>query len=315
VRLVSAGIPLATAQRVSLSAALALVAALAFATPSLAATPDVLGALPAQVAQPVGNVAATVAPAAPAVPAAAESVRHTVEAAVPPAPRVAGERAEGASPGATPAPVAADPAAADQVAADPVAAVDRTTGQLSRGAPAQPPTGALPPALGDALRAVGDTLRGLMPAGAPIPPLFGGAGLTRLTEAVLGGLVPTHTLDTAAPVVRLPSPASDGLLAAGAGQGAPPMARRAVLESFQSASAQPPAAEAGGRPGSPSPRKAPVPAGGTAAPAPSGGFFFAPFLALLVLAALAAPTLLRRLEVAPAFLRPALFVCALERPG
>jgi hypothetical protein len=40
-----------------------------------------------------------------------------------------------------------------------------------------------------------------------------------------------------------------------------------------------------------------------------------PFLALLVLAALAAPKLLRRLDAAPAFLRPALFVCALERPG
>jgi hypothetical protein len=40
-----------------------------------------------------------------------------------------------------------------------------------------------------------------------------------------------------------------------------------------------------------------------------------PFLALLVLAALAAPKLLRRLDPAPALLRPALFACALERPG
>jgi hypothetical protein len=38
-------------------------------------------------------------------------------------------------------------------------------------------------------------------------------------------------------------------------------------------------------------------------------------MALLVLAALVAPRLLRRLDTAPAFLRPALFVCALERPG
>jgi hypothetical protein len=40
-----------------------------------------------------------------------------------------------------------------------------------------------------------------------------------------------------------------------------------------------------------------------------------PFLALLVLAALAAPQLLRRFGAATAFLRPAPFVCALERPG
>jgi len=40
-----------------------------------------------------------------------------------------------------------------------------------------------------------------------------------------------------------------------------------------------------------------------------------PFLALLVLLALAAPKLLRRLEAAPAFLPPTPFACALERPG
>ena len=40
-----------------------------------------------------------------------------------------------------------------------------------------------------------------------------------------------------------------------------------------------------------------------------------PFLALLVLAALAAPKLMRRFDAATAFLRPTPFVCALERPG
>jgi hypothetical protein len=59
-------------------------------------------------------------------------------------------------------------------------------------------------------------------------------------------------------------------------------------------------------------RSAPAgaPAGGG-----SAGFFFSPFLALLVLVALAAPGLLRRFEPPPAFLRPALLACALERPG
>ena len=46
-----------------------------------------------------------------------------------------------------------------------------------------------------------------------------------------------------------------------------------------------------------------------------GGLSFVPFLGLLVLAALAAPMLLRRLGAAAASLRPAPFLCALERPG
>jgi 3-oxoacyl-ACP reductase-like protein len=65
----------------------------------------------------------------------------------------------------------------------------------------------------------------------------------------------------------------------------------------------------------PSPRKAQVPAAGGAAAASSAGLTFVPFLALLVLAALVAPKLMRRLDAAPASLRPSLFACALERPG
>jgi hypothetical protein len=53
---------------------------------------------------------------------------------------------------------------------------------------------------------------------------------------------------------------------------------------------------------------------GGAAPSSSGGIFV-PFLGLLVLAALAAPRLLRRLDELPAFVRPGPFLCALERPG
>jgi hypothetical protein len=46
----------------------------------------------------------------------------------------------------------------------------------------------------------------------------------------------------------------------------------------------------------------------------SGGSFV-PFLGLLVLAALVAPRLTRRLDELPAFVRPGPFLCALERPG
>jgi hypothetical protein len=72
------------------------------------------------------------------------------------------------------------------------------------------------------------------------------------------------------------------------------------------------------RPSSGAPSKAPeqLPSmGGTGAGAGFSGFFFGLFGALLVMLALAAPALMRRLEGASAFLRPPLFVCALERPG
>jgi hypothetical protein len=94
-----------------------------------------------------------------------------------------------------------------------------------------------------------------------------------------------------------------------------PLAVTAALDrSFQSASAQPPAAEVGGRPETPSPRKVSAPAAGGAAAASSSSLFV-PLLALLVLAALAAPRLVRRFDGPPDFLRLPSFVCALERPG
>jgi hypothetical protein len=95
--------------------------------------------------------------------------------------------------------------------------------------------------------------------------------------------------------------------------GAPGDVTRA--ENFQAASARPPAAEVGGRPVSPPPRTAPAPVAGGATALFSSGGFFVPFLGLLVLAALAAPRLMRRLDELPAFVRPAPFLCALERPG
>jgi hypothetical protein len=92
------------------------------------------------------------------------------------------------------------------------------------------------------------------------------------------------------------------------------------VNDFQAASARPPAAEVGGRPVSLPPRTAPAPVAGGATALPfssssSSGGFFVPFLALLVLAALAMPRLLRRLDGPPAFVRPEPFLCALERPG
>jgi hypothetical protein len=97
-----------------------------------------------------------------------------------------------------------------------------------------------------------------------------------------------------------------------------PVATRPA-QHFQAASATPPAAEVGGRPVSLPPRTAPAPAAGGATALPfsssSAGGFFVPFLALLVLAALAVPRLMRRLDGPPAFVRPEPFLCALERPG
>jgi hypothetical protein len=155
---------------------------------------------------------------------------------------------------------------------------------------------------------------------APLAGLLSGAGLADLAPArlALGRLLPgggpvtlgdgpplPGTRDALGARAQPPALAPQSLAAVGS----------AALTPSQSASAQPPAAEAGGHPGSSSPRKAPAPATGGAAAAAPGGLSFVPFLGLLVLAALAAPMLLRRLGTAPASLRPAPFLCALERPG
>ena len=178
-------------------------------------------------------------------------------------------------------------------------------------------------ALAGQLDALGDSLAALA---APAAPLLAGVGplldslRPRLVPptAGIGGLAPVATppqLPAALALADLAGspPGQGGLLAAQRSHGGSPGG--ALLSSFQFASAQPPAAEAGGRPESPSPRKAPAPAAGGAAATAYGSSLFAPFLALLVLAALAAPRLLRRLEGVPAFMRPTLFACALERPG
>lgn len=73
----------------------------------------------------------------------------------------------------------------------------------------------------------------------------------------------------------------------------------------------------GSGPGSASPDRQPAPApfGPGAGAAAGAAGAAAPVLALLVLLLLAAPSLSRFLRTVPAFLRPAPFVCALERPG
>jgi hypothetical protein len=315
---VSAGIRRLIARHALLLGALALGATLGAAAPASAAAPDLLGAVPAQARQTVSGVVGAVPPtpaqpAGDAVAPATSAVRHAVEAAAKPVERV------GASPGSPLGRSAADPGV-DSAGAEAVRAVDTAARDLTERGPVGPAVGELRrraplagdlrpgAALGDALRALGDTLRAVVPIDSLAGPLLGGAGLGPLAGGLLRGV---SALGPTSLTTRLPAP--------GAGPvpdvRAPSAPRPDARPSLESASAQPPVTEAGGRPGSPPPRKVPAPAaGGAATPAP-GGFLSGPFLALLVLAALAAPRLMRRLDVAAALLRPSPFVCALERPG
>jgi hypothetical protein len=173
-------------------------------------------------------------------------------------------------------------------------------------------------AVDDVVALLGDTLRKVAPQVgallAPVKPLLGDLGelgdvngfdLRPLVAVVSPGKAQTlgaHNRGALGPPPRRTVPS------AAATAGAP-------AHTFQAASATPPAAEVGGRPVSPPPRTASAPvAGGATALFFSGGTFV-PFLGLLVLAALVAPRLMRRLDELPAFVRPAPFLCALERPG
>ena len=311
-RLVLAGIPLAIARRVLLSGALVLLATLAVAAPSFAAATDVLGALPPQAAQQLDAAVATLpAPPQPvqraveAVPPAADVVRKAPQSAAAPVEQTVSGAPPPAGPGRVDDPVAA--------VDDAAATVQGAATDVRRRAPALPASPIALPALDETLRGLGDTLRGRLDSlvGA-VAPLLADIGLGQLTH--VSPARPATPGSPAAPLpgTRLPSVGTGDLV--GTHSAGAPHPSSVPLISFKAASAQRPAAEAGGRPGSPIPRKAPAPAGGAAAPAP-GGSLFVPLLALLVLAALAAPRLLRRLDAAPALLRPALFVCALERPG
>jgi hypothetical protein len=172
--------------------------------------------------------------------------------------------------------------------------------------------------VGDVIALLGNTLRRLAPPVgtllAPVQPLVTGLrGIGRfdfpdLVAAVSPGRMQTLGAERGA-IAQLPSAGPTGAYR-------PPSVPTAgsPAQAFQAASARPPAAEVGGRPVSPPPGTAPAPVAGGAAAVFSGGTFV-PFLALLVLAALAAPRLMRRLDELPAFVRPGPFLCALERPG
>ena len=339
-RLVFAGIPRAIAQRLTL----AMLATLAAAAPAAAdplgdtaaASAATAGALSAQATQGVAGTLPAVGEAAGALPqpagparAAAGAAKGAAETLPQPAQPVR-RAAEALPPAAAPlrGAAGAQPPAGDAgrggslpAGAEAADSTIREVGELSRRAPVAPPSAA--DALGGALQSLGDGLRSLLPVDAlagPVAGLLAGSGLADFAPArlTLGRLLPGGgplALGDAPPL-----PAARAVLGA---QAEPPAlaALRATasggptLTPSQSASAQPPAAGAGGRPGSSSPRKAPAPATGGAAAAAPGGLSFVPFLGLLVLAALAAPTLLRRLGAATASLRPAPFICALERPG
>ena len=164
----------------------------------------------------------------------------------------------------------------------------------------------------NALRRIAPPIGGLL---APVTPLvtglrdFGGFDFPTLVGAVSPGTARTLGVSVERGALALPP---GGSVSSAPTAGAPGALTRA--NSFQAASARPPAAEVGGRPESPPPRTAPAPVAGGATASFSGGIFV-PFLGLLVLAALAAPRLMRRLDGVQAFVRPAPFLCALERPG
>jgi hypothetical protein len=295
-----------------------------------------------QAAKPVTDAAApaTQPAAPPPAPEAVGVVERTVRAAVEAPAKVADRPAATA-----PAPAADGPSAAQPVretvgriverAGLDRAAIDRQVVDRVDAAGR-----ALSGALAGPMRAIGDSLAPLV---APAAPLLGvAAPLLKVTAPLLDGLRPAldglgPALDALRPTTPTlaappngstpaspPSPVADllvspapgspvaGVLGYQPGLGTSQAAQPIALET---ASTQPPAAEVGGRALSPSPRKAPAPTAGGAAAAPFGGSISSSFLALLVLAALTAPMLLRRLTGLPGLLRPTPFVCALERPG
>ena len=340
VRLVLAGIPRAIAQRLLLLIAASAIATLALTAPALASAPAPLGAVSTtaasatqtvtQTVQGVGGAATqAVPPVQPSTQAAADAVqpvRRVADSAVETATRGHVGKAVGDAGSAVSKSSEALPADPRPAATEAVTQTTRTVAGASGSVKppkvgdgrTEPLTVAVGGAVDGALRSIGDTLRGVIPVDsltAPVAALLTDAGLLDFADVaeplrfgfdrpVVGSAPSAGVLgSTAAEPPQLVAPTS---------LGAPP----AGLRISQDASAQPPAAEAGGRPaGPPSPWKAPAPTAGGAAAASSGGLTFVPFLGLLVLAALVVPKLMRRLDAAPALLRPALFASALERPG
>lgn len=312
-------------------AGVAAISAFAMAAPvASAALPDVTSAA-SGTASSAGSAVGAVAQQATTTVATTQQVaaqaEHTVSKAQPPAPRPQAPRPPAPAPRALPqAPKLPErPAVALPSVETPPAPVEiPPTQDVVREVGRQRDTIARTvdrlPALGrvdDAVTLLGDTLRRIAPVGsllAPIAPLLGSGGpLHELPDlvAVVSPTEATSPLD----VRQGRPPAGDVLSAAAGPRGAAAGELPAPAHTFQAASARPPAAEVGGRPVSSSPWTAPAPAAGGATAVFSGAAFFVPFLGLLVLAALAAPRLMRRLDELPAFVRPGPFLCALERPG
>jgi hypothetical protein len=313
-------------------AGVAAISAFAIAAPvASAALPDA-GAVAASAGSAVGSVQQQATATVAATQQVTAQAEQTVSKAQPPAPRVQAPTPPAPKPPA-PEPRSLPQApslperpaiAAPSVDIPPAPDVAREVGEV-RDKAAQPVRdlrGVKP--VDDAMTLLGDTLRRVAPLGsllAPIAPLLGGPGaIDELPDLV--AIVSPH--EAAAPVDAAQKPPPTGaVLGAAAHPRAPaaggPPAASAPAHTFQAASARPPAAEVGGRPVSSPPWTAPAPVAGGATALPfsssSAGGFFVPFLALLVLAALAVPRLMRRLDGLPAFVRPEPFLCALERPG
>ena len=307
-------------------AGVAAISAFAFAAPAAsAALPDVGGVASTATStagSTVGAVEAqateTIATADQVTSSAAQTVSKTPPAprVKPPAPRITPRAPRVKSPvppapsvEVPPVPSVEVPSTPDlgRATADLAREVDRTRDKITQ------PLGDLRELapVGDVMSLLGSTLRGIAPVGgllAPVAPLLGGPGVVNELPNGLPNLGASVAPVQAQPPIGVHLPPAGGVLGA---QGTP---ASASSQTFQAASARPPAAEVGGRPVSPIPWTAPAPAAGGAAAVFSGSVFV-PFLGLLVLAALAAPRLMRRLDELPAFVRPGPFLCALERPG
>jgi hypothetical protein len=221
------------------------------------------------------------------------------------APRVAPQAAPRVTPPAPPSPV--DTSAVQRVGRETRAYREKLVQPLADAPRRLAAVDEVVALLGNTLRSIAPQVGALL---APVEPLLGDLrGIGRFDFPALAAVVSPGKAQT----LR----AGHGVLAAPPMRGVPPAAltASAPAQTSQAPSAKPPAAEVGGRPVSSPPRTAPTPvAGGATALFASGGIFV-PFLGLLVLAALAAPRLMRRLDELPAFVRPAPFLCALERPG
>jgi hypothetical protein len=113
-------------------------------------------------------------------------------------------------------------------------------------------------------------------------------------------------------VRAIPSVAADGLLQLAQRLAASAGATGAAMSASAAAGS---AGASGGSSPAPSPAPGPGQGGLSGVPSGAGGIGFGGFVALIVLFALTAPALRRRVVLSPAGLGPAGFLSLLERPG